>query len=293
MRRNMKKSFLLCLAVITFAVYGQWWDDGTFDWSGSKELVPGINYCHLQKDSPRLMKIWAMRVNLTRNFTFHTSKKAAEYGKIMESHKQKNYVIHTKRQRTADFMMEHRKKGVNMIAAVNGAPWSPWDGIYSPYATRLGLLVSDGEVVSPVLPGRPSLIIYRDGKIDLKTLTPQTDLKNIAQAITGFGFSLIKDKVQKSGPSLAPRTGYGLSEEREYLYLIVVDGRQPDFSMGCTVQEVGSILKYFGAFDGVNMDGGGSSSFVIYKGGKAVMLNHQPGGGVRAVGASLGIAVNE
>ena len=72
---------------------------------------------------------------------------------------------------------------------------------------------------------------------------------------------------------------------------MVIDGRQKDFSMGCTVSEVGAILKYLGAENGVNMDGGGSSSFVIWdkKEKKAKMLNHQPMGAIRPVGASLGI----
>ena len=41
------------------------------------------------------------------------------------------------------------------------------------------------------------------------------------------------------------------------------------------------------------MDGGGSSSFVIFnpKSQKAEMLNHQPGGGMRGVGSSLGISI--
>jgi exopolysaccharide biosynthesis protein len=75
------------------------------------------------------------------------------------------------------------------------------------------------------------------------------------------------------------------------LYLLVVDGRQPEFSMGCTVSEVGAMLKFFGADDGVNMDGGGSSSFVIWNGSEPQMLNHQPKGGIRAVGASFAISI--
>ena len=286
----MKKwlcAILLCCW--TAVLCAQWWDDGQFDWSTATELVPGIEYAHLQKDQPRLMKIWVMRVDLQKNFSFHTAKRAENYGETIATHP--HLQVHTKRQSTMDFMTEHRKKGYNMVAAVNGAPWSPWDRIPSPYASKLGLLISDGLLVSPVLVGRPSFVVFRNGKVDLRKIALGEKTDDILVAITGFGFALVKGEVLASNPSLAPRTGYGLSRDRRYLYIAVIDGRQKDFSMGCTVQEVGSLLKYLGSFDGVNMDGGGSSSFVIWDGKKAKMLNHQPGGGVRAVGASLGISM--
>ena len=290
----MRKIWLIiCFAVLTAVLHAQWWDEGNFDWEKSEELVPGIEYAHLEKDQPRLMKIWVMRVDLSKNFTFHTAKKAKNYGEIVPTHKHRNLKIHTLRQTSTDFMMEHRKNGIDMVAAVNAAPWSPWDNIYSPYASNLGLLINDGELISPVLKGRPSFVVYKDGKVDLRIFDEKDKLDDVRIAVTGFGFALKGGKVLTSGKSLAPRTGFGLSEDHRYLYLVVIDGRQPGFSMGCTVQEVGFLLKYFGSFDGVNMDGGGSSSFVVLDGDKAKMLNHQPKGAVRAVGASLGISKPE
>ena len=288
----MRKCFLIiCFSVFALILHAQWWDDGVFDWSNAEKLVDGIEYAHLQKDQPRLMKIWVMRVDLSKNFDFHTAVKAKNYGELIKTHQARNLKIHTLRQRTADFMMEHRRKDVNMVAAVNAAPWSPWDNVPSPYASNLGLLINDGELVSPVLPPRPSFVVYKDGKVDLRAFAAGDDLSEVKLAVSGFGFALVGGKVLEGGNSLAPRTGFGLDKERTYLYLVVIDGRQPDFSMGCTVPEVGSLLKYFGAYDAVNMDGGGSSSFVIWNGEKAQMLNHQPRGGVRAVGASLGISI--
>lgn len=286
----MGKKWLSVLFLFAALVLdAQWWDEGQFDWSSAVQLVPGIKYVQLEKSEPRIMKIWVMQVELNGSFRFHTSKKAAEYGETVPTHT--HLKIHTKRQRTADFMSQLRDQGFEVVAAVNGAPWSPWDGIYSPYASNLGLLISDGEVVSPVLKGRPSFIVYKDGSVDLRCVGENEDLTNIDQAITGFGFVLVNGNVLPSGAGTAPRTGYGLSADKKYLYLLVVDGRQPDFSMGCPTSEVGFMLKYFGAFNGVNMDGGGSSSFVIWNGTEPQMLNHQPKGVVRAVGASLGISV--
>ncbi len=287
---GMRKIWLsVCFLLAAFALHAQWWDEGNFDWNGATQLVPGIEYIHLEKDHPRIMKIWVMRVELNGRFRFHTGKKAAEYGQPVPTHPR--FAIHTKRQRTIHFMSELRDQGLEVVAAVNGSPWSPWDNVYSPYASNLGLLISGGEVISPVLKNRPSFIVYKDGSVDLRCVGGDEDLSGIELAITGFEFALVNGAVLPRETGLAPRTGFGLSEDKNYLYLMVVDGRQPDFSMGCSVSEVGAMLKYFGAFNGVNMDGGGSSSFVIWNGSEPQMLNHQPKGGIRAVGASLAISI--
>ncbi|MBE6356352.1 MAG: phosphodiester glycosidase family protein [Lentisphaerae bacterium] len=290
----MNKFLVLLFAVLfLIPVDAEWWDGKKFDWENSTELVPGIRYAHIEKKSPRLMNIWVMRVDLQKKFRFHTVKKAAEYGQPIPTHTHRQLIIHTKRQKTADFMMAHRKKGIDMVAAFNGSPWSPWDQIPSPYASRLGLLISDGELISPVLKGRPSFIVYKNGKIDFRTVAPEEKTDDIQLAVTGFATVIAKGKLAGQKKGLAPRTGYGLSADRRYFYVAVIDGRQQDFSMGCSTYEVGCILLYLGADDGVNMDGGGSSSFVIFNPNsqKAEMLNHQPLGRVRAVGSSLGISI--
>ena len=63
-------------------------------------------------------------------------------------------------------------------------------------------------------------------------------------------------------PSLAPRTAFGLSADGRWLYGVVVDGRQPGYSMGADMDDLVRILKAAGAVDAINMDGGGSSTLV-------------------------------
>jgi len=45
--------------------------------------------------------------------------------------------------------------------------------------------------------------------------------------------------------------------------LLVVDGRQPGYSEGVDRYELVEMLLSFGAYQGINMDGGGSSTLVI------------------------------
>ena len=289
----MKKSILIVFSLLcgVLMLHAQWWDESTYDWNNARKLDDGIRYGCLKKTSPRLMRMWAMRVDLKKNYKFATSKKAAEYGQKIPTHP--HLVIHTKRQKTVDFMTEAQNKNINMLAAFNASGWAPWDKTPSIYATNLGLLISDGVVVSPKRSKRPSFLFYKDGRIELREVKDDEDLSAIDQAITCFHSVLNGGKVAeiRDGNYLAPRTGIGLSADRHYMYFVVIDGRQKDFSMGTTVSEVGSLLKYFGADDGVNMDGGGSSSFVIWDdvSKQAKMLNHQPMGTIRPVGASIGI----
>jgi hypothetical protein len=43
---------------------------------------------------------------------------------------------------------------------------------------------------------------------------------------------------------------------------VTVDGRQPDTSVGMTLVEAADLLLALGATDGINLDGGGSTTFV-------------------------------
>lgn len=59
-----------------------------------------------------------------------------------------------------------------------------------------------------------------------------------------------------------PRTMVGVSRAGELL-LVTVDGRQPGRSEGVSLAEAASILAGLGAVEGVNVDGGGSTTFAV------------------------------
>jgi hypothetical protein len=60
-----------------------------------------------------------------------------------------------------------------------------------------------------------------------------------------------------------PRTAVGFTQDRRYLVLAVVDGRQPGHSRGVSLYELAEILLEFGCTEALNLDGGGSSTMVI------------------------------
>ena len=62
---------------------------------------------------------------------------------------------------------------------------------------------------------------------------------------------------------LHPRTAAGLTRDGRTLILIVIDGRQVGYSEGATLAEVANLLIEYGAWTGLNLDGGGSADMVM------------------------------
>lgn len=80
-----------------------------------------------------------------------------------------------------------------------------------------------------------------------------------------------------------PRTGIGFSRDSTTLYLITVDGRQ-ESSSGMSLAEFASLMLRLGVYEGLNLDGGGSTAMVI----NGRLVNHPSDpGGERTVGNAL------
>lgn len=59
-----------------------------------------------------------------------------------------------------------------------------------------------------------------------------------------------------------PRTAIGQREDGTIL-IVVIDGRQPDLSVGATIDELRGVMRALGAHSALNLDGGGSSTLVV------------------------------
>lgn len=76
----------------------------------------------------------------------------------------------------------------------------------------------------------------------------------------------------------APRTAVGLVPGGGTV-LVVCDGRQPRRAAGLTLAELGEKLKSFGATEGINLDGGGSSAMAV----RGALVNQPSDGAERSV----------
>ena len=90
-----------------------------------------------------------------------------------------------------------------------------------------------------------------------------------------------------------PRTAAGIARNGRRLILAVVDGRQAPYSDGMSLRELGTLMLALGARDAINLDGGGSSTFVFADNSKgaALQIANKPSDkeGERTVGDALAI----
>lgn len=118
--------------------------------------------------------------------------------------------------------------------------------------------------------------------------------------VMGVGSTLIEDGVISTDNSDGmrldrhPRTCVGVKEDGTMMFF-VIDGRQLDKNMyGMTQDEMGAMMSYYGCVDGVNVDGGGSSTFGIRdENGNFVVVNSPSDGDQRPNANYLLVAVPE
>lgn len=72
-----------------------------------------------------------------------------------------------------------------------------------------------------------------------------------------------------------PRTAIGLSQDQRTLLLLVVDGREGS-AQGMTCREAAAALREHGAWNAINLDGGGSSALFIEREGGVVNHTGEP-----------------
>ncbi|MFC7340191.1 phosphodiester glycosidase family protein [Saccharopolyspora griseoalba] len=89
---------------------------------------------------------------------------------------------------------------------------------------------------------------------------------------------------------LAPRTAAGISPDGSVVHLAVVDGRSA-ISSGLNLRETAELLASFGATEGVNLDGGGSTTMAVREPGDdlATVRNVPSDGRPRQVANGIGV----
>ena len=298
----MKRFVLVCwLLVISLALCASL-PEGSFDWKNSSKAAPGIRLKEFTLKSPRPLKLYAVKVDLTHPGLYLVmTPPDKDWGKPMPDDPKTK--INTLRTRVSDFAAQRYQEGHDIRLAVNASPWGPWKAPFThKYGGNIGLAMCNGKVVGLPRKGRPAFIERTNGEfafIDVKEGDSTAGIKN---AVSGFQFVLRDGKqVCNNSMVLHPRTFYGLSKDNKTLYILVVDGRQKGYSEGFALCEGAKFLTYLGADDGLNMDGGGSTTLVTCRNGKSEIVNTPPGAGkatkakkpnyTRKVATSIGICL--
>ena len=183
------------------------------------------------------------------------------------------------------------KTGKDVVAGVNGEFFTA-NGPEG-YLIKDGCPVINGVMVPGVngknYPLRAFFGVRKDGSVLIGNYGEdwEREKDNLVQA-SGGQFWMVKDGVVQdfsdqivtdtSDPNYDeeavyrygthPRTAVGIREDGS-VFFVVVDGRGSDGAEGFTIEKLGQYMKDLGAYQALNMDGGGSST--------AVTLNRETG----------------
>ena len=176
-----------------------------------------------------------------------------------------------------------------VVASTNGAGYNMETGEPG------GLLVMGGVEYHPV-DDRGFFGILKDGTAVIGTKEEYNTIYKgqVQEAVSGFGATLIKDgKIVVSErenyfDDRASRTAVGITKTGKVV-LMVLDGRQEPFSCGGSMEEIAQIMLEAGCVEAINLDGGGSTTYVAKQEGaeQATVVNKPSDGVARSVSASL------
>jgi hypothetical protein len=194
--------------------------------------------------------------------------------------------LETRTQTTRQFITQSQSGDKKLVAAINANTWSsyvssdwntPKDAVVTGLAFSEGALVSAGH-------GTPAFLFNKLGAawIAPNSFAGGEEPDELQTAVEGAWhlYVLQVGNTVAGDTGLNPRTGIGVSQDGRYVYFLTVDGRQLS-SGGVTTQELGSFLKWFGGWDGINMDGGGSTTMAWWNPGTSAseLLNNPRGSG--------------
>ena len=136
---------------------------------------------------------------------------------------------------------------------------------YGNAAAPVSWLVHEGEVLTSPSGAQadwPAIIVDDEGTVSIASRGSDRP-DNIREAVAG-NVQLLEDgqPVPHDDPARHPRTAVGVSEDGRTLWILCIDGRTDD-SRGMSFAELSDAFAALGAYDALNLDGGGSSTMVV------------------------------
>lgn len=122
------------------------------------------------------------------------------------------------------------------------------------------------------------------------------DINDIKFSIGGGSYVLKNGELNRpdlDSPGNAPRTGIGINKDGTEVILVTIDGRDNSFK-GVSQEMFGAIFRELGAYNGLNLDGGGSTAMAIkpIDEQKAIIVNKPSEGSERPVVNGVGVFSN-
>ena len=149
----------------------------------------------------------------------------------------------------------------NVITSINA------DGFNMSTGEPGGLLVMLGKEWHPIN-GSGFFGILKNGKAVIGTMAEYNAMKDqVAEGVGGFGTMLVDEgkiavsRTDNYYSDRASRTAVGITRSGKVIFM-VLDGRQEPVSCGGSMQEIAQIMLEAGCYYAINLDGGGSTTYV-------------------------------
>jgi hypothetical protein len=236
-----------------------------------KQFFRGVEMCEGSAEKPRPIQMRAVRVDLrepTVDFMVTPS----------NGDEPKDVAART----TSEFLSEFKCQ-----VAINGSVFDVFAKKKGDPMDVQGLSLSRGDLYSP--PNQWDALLISTNRRAWVALSP-VDTRGAFNGLSGFYALLINGTNSGTMKDLHPRTAAGVSRNGHYLILMTVDGRQPGYSEGASTAETAEWMRKLGAYNALNLDGGGSTALVIEgPDGQPVTVNRPSGKAERRVANHLGV----
>ena len=224
---------------------GQYFSDSTYT------LAPGVQALEMKilSSTGLAVKMFVLEVDLKEAHLTMKASSPNEEGKLK-----------TKQQMTLQ-ALAYDKPGSRVLAAVNGdffAKDGTPQGIYYRNGTCLKGMMTDNVCTFFAITKNKKAIIGSYDEYD-------SYKEDIQEAVGGRVRLMTNGNVlPQTVTALEPRTAIGVADDN-VVYILVADGRNFWYSNGMRYAEMGAVMKALGAKNAINLDGGGSSTFIIRK----------------------------
>ncbi len=151
-------------------------------------------------------------------------------------------------------------------------------------ATSEQFIIGDSVMLLRSARSRENILSAGDSLSVVLQFSPRTDPLNTLVGglprivVNGKNFAAT-DSLDGLSPRFTtarhPRSGVGFSKDSSVVYFVTVDGRQ-ETSVGMSLAEFADLMLELGCYQGLNLDGGGSTTMVVE--GSVVSLPSDPAG---------------
>ncbi|WP_066319944.1 phosphodiester glycosidase family protein [Bacillus sp. FJAT-29814] len=144
-----------------------------------------------------------------------------------------------------------------------------------------GIVYKDGYAVKPNAPSSWNFFgIKKSGEAVIGNNADYAAVKDQLQEALGGNAILVKNgqiyQTPQTGADMEPRTAVGIKADGD-VFFAVIDGRQELYSIGISMPDLAQLMIDLGAVSALNLDGGGSSTFLTRElGGDALQLDNSP-----------------